>query len=124
VIRRLVADLDFAIDIIGLATVREADGLARSSRNAYLSGQDRARAAALPATLHACAARIVAGDAVAEVLRDGIAALHEAGFASIDYLELRDAASLVPVTTLAAPARLLVAARVGTTRLIDNIAVA
>lgn len=124
VIRRLVADLDFAIDIVGLPTVREADGLARSSRNVYLSDQDRARATALPATLNACAARIVAGDAVAEVLHDGIAALREAGFASVDYLELRDAASLAPVTTLDGPARLLVAARIGGTRLIDNIAVA
>jgi pantoate--beta-alanine ligase len=123
VIRRLVADLDFAIRIVGLATVREADGLARSSRNAYLSADDRARAAALPATLDACARRIVAGESVAEVLADGIAALRAAGFASVEYLELRDAASLAPVTTLAAPARLLVAARIGATRLIDNIAV-
>ncbi len=122
VIRRLVADLDFAIRIVGLPTVRESDGLARSSRNIYLSADNRAKAAALPATLNACAARMAAGEPVAGVLVAGIAALHDAGFASVDYLELRDAATLFPVASLDAPARLLVAARIGGTRLIDNIA--
>ncbi len=122
VIRRLVADLDFAVSIIGLPTVREAEGLARSSRNAYLSANDRAKAAALPATLNACATRIEAGEPVADVLANGIAALLDAGFAAVDYLELRDAATLVPLAALTAPARLLVAAWIGETRLIDNIA--
>lgn len=127
VIRRLDADLDFAVRIIGLATVREADGLARSSRNAYLSADDRATAAALPATLYACAARIAAGEPVADVLAAGVASLLDAGFASVDYLKLCDATTLIPLASLTEPstkhARLLVAARIGGTRLIDNVAI-
>ena len=123
VIRRLVADLDLRVEIVGVPTVREDDGLARSSRNAYLSRDERAIAAALPRVLTQTAARIVAGDAVAAALAAGSAELVDAGFASVDYLELRDAETLAPLPDLVRPARLLVAARLGTTRLIDNIAV-
>ena len=122
-IRRLVRDLDIPTEIVGHPTVREADGLARSSRNAYLSPDERVRAAELPRALAAAGAAIRAGDDVADVLQVATARLLAAGFASVDYVELRDAETLAPLTRFDRPARLLVAARMGTTRLIDNIAV-
>jgi pantoate--beta-alanine ligase len=128
VIRRMARDLDLTKpavgDIIGLPTVRESDGLAMSSRNAYLSADDRARAAALPRAMREAIAAIEQGAPVAASLDRLGAALLEAGFASIDYAELRDAETLAPLQALTSEsARLLVAARIGKARLIDNMAV-
>jgi len=123
VIRRMARDLDFDPDIIGVPTVREADGLALSSRNAYLSDDERARAVALPDALGEAAGAIASGGNVGEALIAAKARLFEAGFAAVDYVELRDADTLAPVARLDRPARLLAAARIGKTRLIDNIAV-
>lgn len=123
VVRKLVRDLDVPTAIVGCPTVREPDGLAMSSRNAYLDAADRARAPRLHAILQAIAAGLRAGtDAAAELAR-GRTALTEAGF-DVDYLDLRDAETLAPRTdAVAGPARLLAAARLGSTRLIDNVAV-
>lgn len=128
VIRAMARDLDltqpYACNIIGVPTVREADGLAMSSRNAYLSTPDRASAAQLNVAMQAAIARIEAGEDVAEVLGQLEQALITAGFASVDYASLADASSLAVLTdTPRLPARLLVAARIGSTRLIDNMAV-
>jgi pantoate--beta-alanine ligase len=120
VISRMARDLDLPVEIVGAPTVREADGLALSSRNVYLSAQERAVAPLLYATLRACAARVAENDAVDALLGEGRKALVAAGF-SLDYLELRDAETL-GAPDLARPLRLLVAARLGATRLIDNIA--
>lgn len=125
IIRRLVADLDLPVDVRGVPLVRDVDGLALSSRNLFLSPDDRAKALALPAALHAAAAAIRAGTPVATALEAGCAALLAAGFARVDYFELVDAADLLPVMAVDAatpPARLCAAAIIGTTRLIDNIA--
>jgi pantoate--beta-alanine ligase len=104
-------------------TVREKDGLAMSSRNAYLDEKERAVAPTLYRVLRQCAARIVAGEAIARVVAEGWNEIEAAGFA-IDYLEARNAETLARAETLAdGPLRLLVAARLGKTRLIDNIAV-
>lgn len=123
VIRRMARDLDFGIDIVGVPTQRDTDGLALSSRNAYLTDQERKAAHALPRALGQAAARIEKGGDIADALNKAIAALNAAGFDSIDYVELRDAQTLEPVTELKQPARLLAAARLGSTRLIDNIEV-
>jgi pantoate--beta-alanine ligase len=104
-------------------TVREADGLALSSRNVYLSPEQRRVAPALARTLRAVADRLTSGGAVAAQVAWGREQLRVAGFDAIDYFELRDAASLEPVATVALPARVLAAVRLGTTRLIDNVAV-
>lgn len=122
-IRRMARDLDFQIEIIGVPTMREADGLAMSSRNTYLSPEDRARAVALPNALRTAADAIISGASVGETLATAQQQMINAGFASIDYVELRDAETLDPVKLLERPARLLAAARIGQTRLIDNIAV-
>ena len=123
VIRRFVRDLDIPVAIEGVPTVREDDGLARSSRNAYLSAEERAIAPNLHRTLQDTAAAIRAGSAVDAALEAGRRALLAAGFASVEYLELRAAEGLAPLAALDRPARLLVAARLGKTRLIDNIPV-
>jgi pantoate--beta-alanine ligase len=128
VIRRMARDLDLtqphADAIIGVPTVREADGLALSSRNAYLSAEQRDQAVALPRGMRASIEAIRNGSEVLETLNWLKAVLLGEGFASVDYAELCDAASLVPLAALGdAEARLLVAARIGTTRLIDNMAV-
>lgn len=128
VIRRMARDLDLTrphVDaIIGVPTVREADGLALSSRNRYLSVDDRARAAALPAAMRTAIAKIEGGMDVAPTLHALEGALIDAGFASVDYADLRDAETLAELFALGdRPARLLVAARIGGTRLIDNMAV-
>lgn len=107
IVRRMARDLDLGIEIVGLPTVRDTDGLALSSRNAYLSADERARAVALPTALHAAAAAIASGADEAIALADARAALVDAGF-TVDYVERWDA-------------RLLAAARIGTTRLIDNV---
>jgi pantoate--beta-alanine ligase len=128
VIRRMARDLDLTQPhverILGVPTVREADGLAMSSRNRYLSPGDRERAAVLPTAMRKATAAIAAGANVATVLKTAKAALLAGGFASVDYVALADAASLEPLERLGnRPARLFVAARIGGTRLIDNIAV-
>jgi len=129
VIRRMARDLDFirprAERIVGVPTVREADGLAMSSRNRYLSHDERAAAAALPREMKAAIERLREGGDVLTTLEALEVALIDAGFASIDYATLADAESLQPLSQLTgAPARLLVAARIGGTRLIDNMPVA
>lgn len=123
VIRRMTADLDLPVEIVGAPVVREADGLAMSSRNAYLSPEQRAQSATLHAVMTRASQAIRAGGPVAGALAEAIAALQTAGFGPVDYVELRAAETLVPVTVLDGPARLLAAAYLGTTRLIDNIAV-
>ena len=128
VIRRMARDLDltrpFAERILGVATVREADGLAMSSRNRYLSPEDRDRAAVLPIAMRKAIAAIEAGADVSLVLDRTKAALLAGGFAGVDYVELADAETLEPLAELGQrPARLFVAARIGGTRLIDNMAV-
>jgi pantoate--beta-alanine ligase len=128
VIRRMARDLDLThphVEAIhGVPTVREADGLALSSRNRYLSAGDRERAAALPRAMREAAARIEDGANVTQALAAVEEALLGGGFASVDYAELADAETLTPLTELSdRPARLLAAARIGGTRLIDNMAV-
>jgi pantoate--beta-alanine ligase len=123
VVRRLAQDLDIPARIVGVPTVREADGLALSSRNVYLSPAERRTAPLLHRVLREAAAALAARpEEVAGTLARGITTLADAGFA-VDYLELRDAATLAPLPRLDRPARLLVAARLGRTRLIDNIPV-
>lgn len=123
VIRRMTADLDLGVEIFGVPTMRDADGLALSSRNAYLGPRERALAVALPETLVATGERIGAGGDVTAALLRAERALLQAGFESVDYVALCDALSLEPLMRLDRPARLLVAARIGGTRLIDNIAI-
>ncbi|GAB4478830.1 pantoate--beta-alanine ligase [Erythrobacter tepidarius] len=128
VIRTMARDLDLAQpqvnNIIGVPTVREADGLAMSSRNRYLSPAQREQAAALPRAMQAAIAAIEGGAPVAKALAELEADIIAAGFASVDYAVLADSASLAPLEALGdGPARLLVAARIGGTRLIDNMAV-
>ena len=124
VIRRMAADLMLPVGIVGVPTVRDADGLALSSRNAYLSGEERARAVALPRALGAAARRIGAGEPVGEVLAQAQAAVLDGGFSGVDYLALVDANSLEPLDGRGSDMRLIAAATIGTTRLIDNLAVA
>ncbi|GAA0731146.1 pantoate--beta-alanine ligase [Sphingomonas sp. ABOLD] len=121
VIRRMVADLDMPIEIQGVPTQREDDGLALSSRNAYLMPEDRARAVALPRALGAAAKTIGEGGDRAAALAQAQDSLTAAGF-EVDYVALVDAESLAaPID--GRPMRLLAAARIGGTRLIDNIPV-
>ena len=119
---RLAADLDLKVNVIGVPTVREKDGLALSSRNVYLSPAERAVAPMLYRTLKESAARIAAGEPIARVMSEGWLAIEAAGFA-VDYFEARHADTLRRIETVEdGPLRLLVAARLGKTRLIDNIA--
>jgi pantoate--beta-alanine ligase len=121
-VTRLAADLDLKVDVIGVPTVREKDGLALSSRNVYLSATERAVAPMLYRTLRESAARIATGEPVARVMSEGWLAIEAAGFA-VDYFEARHADTLRRIETAQdGPLRLLVAARLGKTRLIDNIA--
>jgi pantoate--beta-alanine ligase len=124
VIKRFARDLNFPIRILGGPTVREPDGLALSSRNAYLSEEQRETAAHLPQILNGTAAAIASGQVPVDLaLQQGIAALTGAGFDRVEYLELRDPDTLAPLSTLDRPGRLLIAVHLGTTRLIDNVAV-
>jgi len=123
VIRRVVADLDIPVEIIGAPTMREVDGLAMSSRNVYLSGEERALAPKLYETLIHVGSAIARGDLpVAKAVAAGVAQLNSLGY-NVDYLELREEDTLAPIERFEGPARLLVAARLGNTRLIDNIRV-
>jgi pantoate--beta-alanine ligase len=123
VITQLARDLNLDTRIVGAPIVREPDGLARSSRNVYLTPDERKAAPTLYRVLKDCAARIAEGRAISAVLADGRTAITDAGFA-LDYLEARQAETLAPVGSLKDdPIRLLVAARLGRTRLIDNLGV-
>jgi pantoate--beta-alanine ligase len=123
VIRRMVADLDAPIEIVGVPTQRDADGLALSSRNAYLTDEERMAARALPRALGEAASALIGGADVAETLERARARLTAAGFDPVDYVALVDAVDLTPLTTLDRSARILAAARIGRTRLIDNLPV-
>ncbi len=121
-VTRMAADLDLKVTIVGVPTVREKDGLAMSSRNVYLSPAERAAAPLLYRTLKESAARIAAGEPIAVAMSEGSIKIEEAGF-SVDYFEARNAETLARAETIAdGPLRLLVAARIGKTRLIDNVA--
>jgi len=123
VIKRLVADLNIPVEIVGVPTVRDADGLALSSRNAYLAADERARALALPRALQTAAQSIRSGGKVTESLETARADLRNSGFAKVDYLALVDAETLEPIDQPKGEMRLIVAATIGTTRLIDNLSV-
>ena len=122
VIRRFVADLDMAIEIVGVPTQRDDDGLALSSRNIYLDEEQRAKAIALPRALGVAARSIARGDDPEGALAEARGALVAAGF-EVDYVALADAETLAESPAADRPRRLLAAARMGTTRLIDNVAV-
>jgi len=122
VIRQMVRDLGLPVEIIGAPTLREADGLALSSRNAYLSPAERKVAGELNVILKDAIIRAQQGDIdLAEIW--AAKALKDAGFGSVDYVAIRDAETLAPVSALERPARILAAAKIGKTRLIDNMAV-
>ena len=125
VIKRLARDLDLPVEIIGGPTARDHDGLALSSRNAYLSAEERKIASALPATLKGVVESLATGQPVSEAEDRAIAQLHAAGFNRVDYVEVRDGETLARLGPgPAGPgARIFVAAWVGKTRLIDNMAV-
>ena len=123
VIRRMVRDLGIPVEIVGVPTVREEDGLALSSRNAYLTADERAHAAALPAALRAARDSIRDGNSVADVLDDARRSLAGAGFARVDYFALVDTATLNPLDAPSGEMRLIAAAVIGSTRLIDNLPV-
>ncbi|HEY0525424.1 MAG TPA: pantoate--beta-alanine ligase [Stellaceae bacterium] len=124
VIRRMARDLDMPVRIDGAPTVRDPDGLAMSSRNAYLSPVERRAAAAFPRALAEAARRIAAGDPIEPALAAARDALRAAGFGPVEYVECADAETLAPVRTQGggnrSPARIFAAARLGRTRLIDN----
>ncbi len=123
VVTRMAKDLDLPVKVIGMPTVREKDGLALSSRNVYLSELERGHAPVLYRTLKACADRIKAGEPIEMVLEEGRLDIARAEFA-VDYLEARHALTLAPVMSMKdGPIRLLVAAKIGKTRLIDNLSV-
>jgi pantoate--beta-alanine ligase len=123
VVTRMARDLHLPVRVVGIPTVREPDGLALSSRNAYLSGDERKVAPTLHRVLAECAGKIAAGSTVAPTLAGGRKLIEQAGFA-LDYLEARHAETLAPLASAGGrPMRLLVAARLGKTRLIDNIGV-
>lgn len=123
VIRRFARDLDIPVRIEGVPTLREDDGLAMSSRNAYMTPEQRAIAPWLIRALTGVADGLRAGAKAADLCPMAVSGLLKAGFDSVDYIEVRDAASLAPAETLDRPLRILVAARLGKTRLIDNIGV-
>ncbi|SNS56874.1 pantothenate synthetase [Sphingomonas laterariae] len=123
VIRRMAIDLDTGVEVVGVPTQRDDDGLALSSRNAYLAPEERQAARALPRALGEAAGAIEGGADVAEALVVARRRLVDAGFDPIDYVALCDAATLEPIERLDRPARLLAAARLGRTRLIDNLQV-
>lgn len=123
VIKRLARDLDVPTEIVGCATVREHDGLAMSSRNAYLNADERRVAARLNLVLHEAIKAVHHGTTIADAETEASRHLLAAGFSSIDYVAIRDAASLALIADVSKPARILAAAWLGKTRLIDNMAV-
>ena len=124
VIRRVVLDLDSPVAIQGVPTLREVDGLALSSRNRYLNEAERSIAPHLHAVLNEIARRFATGEDSATLLAQGRAELEQVGFSPVQYLDIRDAETLSPVTRLERPARVLAAAYLGRTRLIDNLGIA
>jgi pantoate--beta-alanine ligase len=123
VVTRMAGDLDLAVKVIGSKTVRERDGLAMSSRNVYLTPEQRGVATTLYRAMKQGAARLRAGDGIDAVMAGGAEMITAAGFV-LDYFEVRHAETLTPMTAAKdGPLRILVAAKLGTTRLIDNIAV-
>jgi pantoate--beta-alanine ligase len=123
VVTQMAKDLDLPLKVVGIPTVREKDGLALSSRNAYLSDAERATAPTLARVLKAAAQRIKQGEPIDSVLEEGRGEIARAGFA-LDYLEARHAVTLAPIASRKeGPIRLLVAAKIGKTRLIDNLGV-
>ena len=123
VIRRMVQDLSIPVEIAGVPTVREPDGLALSSRNAYLLPEERCHALALPRALEAARAAILSGGVVSEVLDEARASLRKGGFSRIDYFALVDAVTLESLDESRGEMRLIAAAVIGSTRLIDNRAI-
>jgi pantoate--beta-alanine ligase len=123
VIKQMVRDLDLPVDIIGGETLREPDGLALSSRNSYLDARARTIAGRLNVIMRATADAVKQGRDIALSVKVGHDELRKAGFDAIDYLEIRDATTLKPVSDHARPMRILAAVRVGKTRLIDNMPV-
>jgi len=123
VVKRLVKDLDIPLEIIGVPTIREPDGLALSSRNAYLNAEQRKIAAHLNRVLRAAGDAAKSGVPVSQAESEGSASLLNAGFDRVDYVAIRDAETLAPVSTLDRPTRILAAARIGAIRLIDNMPV-
>lgn len=123
VIKRMVRDLNIPVRVLAGVTQRESDGLAISSRNVYLSADERKKAATLNRVLKNVAVDAEGGQSLAEACASGAQDLIAAGFDGVDYLEVRDAETLEPITTLERPARVLCAAHMGKTRLIDNMAV-
>lgn len=123
IIRRMVADMDMPVEIVGAGIVRDPDGLALSSRNLYLTADERKRALALPRALVEARDALRAGAPVPQALAVAQRRLELAGFARIDYVELVDADRLTPLDAVEPPARLLAAAVMGSTRLIDNLEV-
>lgn len=123
VIKRMARDLDIPVEIMGCATVREQDGLAMSSRNAYLTADERRIAARLNHIMHDTIKAVRGGEPIAAAEAEAARHIVAAGFSGIDYVALRDAETLQPITDLARPARILAAAWLGKTRLIDNMAV-
>jgi pantoate--beta-alanine ligase len=124
VVRRMAADLDLELEIAGVPTVRDDQGLALSSRNAYLTEDELAKARTLPRALGEAAAAIGRGEPVAGALAAAVTRLTEAGFDPIYYVSLHDAETLAPIEALGErPARLLAAVRMGNARLIDNLPV-
>jgi pantoate--beta-alanine ligase len=122
VVKRMVADLLLPLEIIGIETVRETDGLAMSSRNRFLSAEERATAPALFSVLRTAAARIAAGPDASKPLTDGVAQLTAAGFV-VNYFALVDGSTLIPINQAAPGARLIAAAKFGSVRLLDNVTV-
>lgn len=121
VVTRMARDLDLPLRVVGVSTVREKDGLAMSSRNAYLSPAERKVAPVLHRAMKDTAAAIKSGTSVSDAVAQGRTTIERAGFA-LDYFEARHAETLAPIQTVKdGPIRLLVAAKIGTTRLIDNI---
>jgi pantoate--beta-alanine ligase len=124
VVGRMVRDLDLPLKVVGAPTVREPDGLAMSSRNGYLTPDERAVAPTLYRVLTLCAQKIAQGRSIAAISAEGREAIERAGFV-LDYIEARHAETLMSVKSIEdGPVRLLVAAKLGKTRLIDNVKVA
>jgi pantoate--beta-alanine ligase len=121
VIKRMVRDLDMPIQIVGVPTQRDDDGLALSSRNAYLTDEERIAARALPRALGDAASAIQRGEPVPAVLESVRKRLADSGFDPIDYVSLCDSETLEPIDEIKSEARLLAAARIGRARLIDNL---
>ena len=120
VVRRMVRDLNIPVAIVAVPTIREADGLAMSSRNRYLSPAQRKMASALPQIMHDTVTELRSGLVAAPIIANAKGRLHKAGFDRVDYLELCDESTLQPIPVARASSRLFVAAYVGATRLIDN----